>query len=164
MKKSLLGIFIVLGIVVIFTAWYLLFPLFVDKEVNEEFPLELNQEQILDENQDSEESSTQAAMSVLEADFSGADSFHRVSGDALVLESGDQKFLRFENFESTNGPDLKVYLSDDLRASDFISLGELKGNIGNQNYELPSDVDLEQYPYVLIWCERFSVLFGSAKF
>lgn len=91
-------------------------------------------------------------------------------GEALVLSSGDQRSLRFENFEVSNGPDLKVYLvanasadSDkDLFDDDFISLGELSGNIGNQNYELSSDIDIEQYNTVVIWCERFSTPFAAA--
>ena len=86
---------------------------------------------------------------------------YSVTGDALVLENGtDQRFLRFENFVSDNGPDLKVY----LRAAngDFVSLGDLSGNIGNQNYEIPADVDLSVFSSVQIWCERFSSGFGVA--
>jgi hypothetical protein len=86
---------------------------------------------------------------------------HDVVGTAMVLNDGtEQRFLRLEDFESTNGPDLNVY----LRAADdsFVDLGDLKGNIGNQNYEIPADVDLEVYDTVQIWCVRFSVLFGDA--
>lgn len=86
---------------------------------------------------------------------------HSVAGDALVLNDGTaQRFLRLDSFTATNGPDLKVY----LRAADgrYVSLGELKGNIGSQNYEIPATVDLATYPTVQIWCERFSVLFGDA--
>ena len=93
--------------------------------------------------------------------FSG-NSRYDITGDALVLNDGsDERFLRFENFESSNGPDLKVY----LRAAngDFVSLGDLKGNIGDQNYEIPTDVDLSVFNTVEIWCERFGVGFGSAS-
>ena len=58
--------------------------------------------------------------------------------------------------------DLYVYLSTDEGASDYVSLGTLKANMGNQNYEIPSDVDVAKYSKVLIWCQAFSVLFGSA--
>jgi hypothetical protein len=92
------------------------------------------------------------------------DGIHDVQGDAQILEFGDDtKYLRLENFKSTNGPDLYVYLSTDEKASDFVSLGSLKGNIGNQNYEIPEGVDLSKYNKVLIWCKSFSVLFGSAE-
>ncbi|NCO11585.1 DM13 domain-containing protein, partial [Candidatus Pacearchaeota archaeon] len=48
-------------------------------------------------------------------------------------------------------------------AEDYVSLGELKGNIGDQNYQLPDGIQAEDYQYALIWCEQFSVLFGSAE-
>jgi Electron transfer DM13 len=86
---------------------------------------------------------------------------HSVEGKAAVLNDGTkQRFLRLEEFQSTNGPDLKVY----LRAGNdkFVSLGDLKGNIGSQNYEIPADVDLAVFHTVQIWCERFGVLFGDA--
>lgn len=70
--------------------------------------------------------------------------------------------LRLENFESTNGPDLYVYLDTDDKASDFVNLDTLKANNGNQNYDIPKDTDLTKYNNVLIWCKSFSVLFGSA--
>jgi len=92
------------------------------------------------------------------------DGIHEVEGDAQILEIGENtNYLRLENFKSTNGPDLFVYLSTDEKASDFVSLGSLKGNIGNQNYKIPEGVDLSKYNKVLIWCKSFSVLFGSAE-
>ena len=66
-------------------------------------------------------------------------------------------------FFSTNGPDLYVYLSTDKSASDFVNLGRLKGNMGNQNYEIPQGTDLERYGTVLIWCKAFSVLSVKAE-
>lgn len=86
---------------------------------------------------------------------------HNVVGDALVLNDGtEQRFLRLEGFDSTNGPDLNVYLRAD--DGEFIDLGDLKGNIGDQNYEIPTDVDLDRFNTVQIWCVRFGVLFGDA--
>ena len=70
--------------------------------------------------------------------------------------------MRLEGFSSTNGPDVYVYLSADRQARDYMSLGRLKGNIGDQNYDIPADADLSRYNYVLIWCQAFRVLFGSA--
>ena len=92
------------------------------------------------------------------------DGFHNVEGAAKVIpvESGAQ-ILRLENFKTTNGPDLYVYLSNDKSASDFINVGRLKGNVGNQNYEIPIGSDLSKYNTVLIWCRAFSFLFGSAQ-
>ncbi len=91
-------------------------------------------------------------------------------GAASVLNDGsEQRFLRFENFSTDNGPDLRVYLSaSDANADrgtfddDFIDLGVLKGNIGDQNYEIPVDVDLSTYDTVVVWCVRFSTPFTAA--
>ena len=96
---------------------------------------------------------------------------HPSSGTVTVITDGsEQRFLRFEDFETDNGPDLFVYLSTapvDADASafddDFVDLGTLKGNIGNQNYEIPADVDLDRYTTVVIWCRRFAVAFGAAE-
>ena len=94
--------------------------------------------------------------------FRDADSFHKVSGTVTLSQSTKFRNLRFENLDATNGPDLKVYLATDETASDYLSLGDLKGNIGNQNYNISGDVNLTTYDTVLIWCEQFGVLFGSA--
>lgn len=98
------------------------------------------------------------------------DRSHPARGTALVLNDGtEQRFLRFEDFATDNGPDLNVYLTTadaDAPAGDFddefIDLGDLKGNIGSQNYEIPPDVDLERFNTVVIWCVRFGVAFGAA--
>jgi hypothetical protein len=90
---------------------------------------------------------------------------HPTSGRALVLGNGSQqRFLRFEAFETDNGPDLNVYLvnSSSSDASDVVDLGDLKGNIGEQNYEIPAGTDLDVYDRVVIWCVRFGVAFGDA--
>ena len=98
-------------------------------------------------------------------DFVGVnDGIHNAEGKAkiLILSDGSQ-ILRLEDFKSTNGPDVHLYLSTDKQASDFIDLGRLKANNGNQNYQIPINADFNKYKYVLIWCQPFSVLFGSAQ-
>ena len=99
------------------------------------------------------------------------DRSHPTEGVAVVLNDGtQQRFLRFEDFATDNGPDLNVYLSSapaDASAGefddDFVDLGDLKGNIGAQNYEIPTDVDLDRHSTVVIWCVRFGVVFGAAE-
>jgi hypothetical protein len=89
---------------------------------------------------------------------------HNDEGIAKVIPlEGGSYILRLENLHVTNGPDLYVYLATDKTASDFVSLGKLKANNGNQNYDIPSETDLTRYDTVLIWCRPFSVLFGSAE-
>ena len=86
------------------------------------------------------------------------------------MEIGDgRRFLRFEDLSTSNGPDLRVYLSE-IPASDdwyaygerFVDLGALKGNRGDQNYVLPDGLDLSEYKSAVIWCRRFTVGFGVA--
>ena len=99
------------------------------------------------------------------------DRSHPTEGVAVVLNDGtEQRFLRFEDFATDNGPDLNVYLSSapaDASAGefddDFVDLGDLKGNVGAQNYEIPTSVDLSHHSTVVIWCVRFSVAFGAAE-
>jgi hypothetical protein len=88
---------------------------------------------------------------------------HNVSGIVKVYSDNGNKTVRLENFSTTNGPDLKVYLSKDLNASAFINAGNLRSTSGNQNYNLNVMPDFSQYRYVLIWCQQFGVLFGSAQ-
>lgn len=107
----------------------------------------------------------QSTNNIFSGTFEGiGDGFHKVEGVANVirLDSGTE-ILRLENFKATNGPDLYVYLSTDKSASDFVNVGRLKGNVGNQNYEIPAGTDLSKYNTVLIWCRAFSFLFGSAQ-
>jgi hypothetical protein len=91
------------------------------------------------------------------------DGIHDAQGIAKVIPiEGGGDVLRLEDLVVTNGPDLYVYLSTDKSASDFMNLGRLKANIGNQNYLIPVGTDLSKYDTVLIWCRAFSVLFGGA--
>ncbi len=94
------------------------------------------------------------------------DGDHPTSGTANVLTDGSaRRVLRFEeDFATDNGPDLNVYLASSADVGDdFIDLGDLTGNIGSQNYEIPEGVDLADYDTVVIWCVRFGVAFGSAE-
>ena len=108
---------------------------------------------------------------VVEASGLFIDRSHPTEGSAVVLGDGSgQRFLRFEDFRTDNGPDLNVYLSaapPDAPAgefdNDFVDLGDLKGNVGSQNYEIPVGLDLDHYSTVAIWCVRFGVVFGTAE-
>jgi hypothetical protein len=88
---------------------------------------------------------------------------HPASGTARVVQDGANAYLRYENYKTINGPDLRVYLATDIEATDFVDLGELKATEGNVNYPIPAGTDLAKYRYALTWCEDFSVLFNSAE-
>jgi hypothetical protein len=95
---------------------------------------------------------------------------YTATGTATVYDLEDgSRTLRLEDFTSTNGPDLYVYLtaadhadSDQDLDADIVDLGRLRGNVGNQNYAIPDDVDLGHYDTVVIWCLRFTTSFGAA--
>ncbi len=93
---------------------------------------------------------------------------HSVAGTATAIRraNGD-RVLTLTGFEVDNGPDLRVYLvagpaHDESEVDDFEDLGGLKGNKGNQQYEIPRGLDLARYPTVVIWCRAFSVNFARA--
>ncbi len=88
---------------------------------------------------------------------------HTVSGTAAIYEGGGKKTVLLDPYSSQNGPDLKVYLSKDEKASSYISLGKLKSIEGKQSYEIPNNPDVTDYKFVLVWCEQFTVIFGKAE-
>jgi hypothetical protein len=93
---------------------------------------------------------------------------HSGTGDAGIFRNPDGSYvLRFENFDIENGPDLEVYLVPGADRTTLdpgtIHLGHLKGNVGNQTYDLPPGTELVPGPYTaLVWCEAFSVEFVGA--
>lgn len=100
---------------------------------------------------------------------------HETSGTVRIVQLADgRRVLTLENLRTSDGPALHVWLTDapvvdgedGWKVFDdgrFADLGDLKGNIGNQVYPLPEDLELSQYSSVSIWCERFSVSFGAAE-
>lgn len=98
---------------------------------------------------------------------------HETSGTAQVIQLSDgQRVLRLENLDTSDGPDLHVWLSDGavLPGRDgwgvfddgkYLDLGNLKGNKGSQNYDIPADADLSILKSVTVWCARFHVSFGA---
>lgn len=155
MKKPLVA----LALIAAAGGWYAFRPerLFVNRTVSESLP------------------ATEAATSPAEPVTLAAGAFHGVAhettGQATVLQlANGSRVLRFTTFETSNGPDVRVYLVAAPDASDnetvtkagFIELGPMKGNRGDQNYEIPASVDLGTYRTVTIWCKRFGVNFASA--
>ena len=99
---------------------------------------------------------------------------HQTSGRATVYKAADgTEYLRLSDFSTSNGPDVHVVLSQSEDANleqeivkgrlDTVELGALKGNQGDQNYDVPTSVDLQRYDAVVIYCERFHAVFGVAK-
>jgi hypothetical protein len=156
----------ILGLVVLGgVGWYLFRPelLFVNKKVNEG----LVTASAATAGQASE--SATAPVSLLAGQFHSV--AHETRGTASVHDlGGGRRVLRLTDFATSNGPDVRVYLVAAQDASDnatvtragYIELGKLKGNEGDQNYEIPAGADLTKYRAVTIWCYRFSVNFATA--
>jgi hypothetical protein len=183
MKKSII-IAIIATAIVVPMAVYAASPLFINTTIDEPLP-EGTQDAMMDQSGNAMEKDDSAMMdkdatddSVMQDDammedkmvdlsgtFSGAgDGVHNASGTARILNLEDgSTVLRLEDFKVTNGPDLFVYLSTDRDASEYVDLGMLKANSGNQNYELPEGTDLSKYDNAIIWCKSFSVYFGGAR-
>jgi hypothetical protein len=103
--------------------------------------------------------------------FRDVDSIHRGSGDAGLYRLADgNHVLRLEDLDVTNGPDLHVFLvrhpgpasSSDVTEGNYVDLGTLKGNIGNQNYAIAAGTDLAGFTSIVVWCKAFGVLFSAA--
>lgn len=88
---------------------------------------------------------------------------HTASGTAAIYVLDGKHTLLLDPFSSQNGPDLKVYLSKEVDASNYVRLGALQSTMGKQSYPIPSGISLTDYPYVHIWCEQFSVEFARAE-
>ena len=179
-----------LGLVVVLciglaVGWWLLSPLWINVEVSESFPTApasvptgssapVVQDQpttVSVQAGPTQVSTTPAAAMIMLAQGSFYNVAHAGSGHAGVYQlADDSRILRFENFSVENGPDLYVYLVPVNPVPDGVgseipgsfNLGRLKGNLGDQNYEIPADLDLSQYQSVVIWCQAFSVPFSAA--
>lgn len=88
---------------------------------------------------------------------------HEVEGRVLLIDTGEKTILRFEDFNTINGPSLHIYLSSSLSVSDSIDLGKIKATKGNVNYEIDTAIDTQKYNKVLVWCVPFRVLFSYAE-
>lgn len=194
MKRAVV---ILVSVAILVAGWFFASPLFIDETVDEPFGFELeaggvdmNSVMAMPENKrlsmkqeimdaaaaapdlsSAESMPSGAPIALAKGRFTDADSVHKGSGRATLYRlPANRHLVRFEDFRTTNGPALVVYLAKhaspkralDVTDSGFIKLGELKGNVGNQNYDIPADVDVSVYNSVVIWCELFGVLFSSA--
>jgi hypothetical protein len=100
---------------------------------------------------------------------------HATSGTVKLVRLTDgSHVVRVEDLDTSNGPDLRVWLTDApvkrgtagwhvFDDGEYVSLGKLKGNKGSQNYTVPADIDPSRFTSVSIWCDRFDVSFGAAE-
>jgi hypothetical protein len=175
--------------IVLAVAWYLGSPLFLNKHVNDAFPMSsqatvpagMTHQQV--ENQIAQAAKVNTTMTeampsgpaspaiLAHGTFTNGDSFHKGEGTAAVYRVNQNLVVRLDPFKVTNGPALHVYLSGhaaprnsaELHDSGALDLGKLRGNQGAQNYPLPAGVDLAKYHSVVIYCQMFHVVFSTAE-
>jgi hypothetical protein len=103
--------------------------------------------------------------------FTEIDVLHTAKGTVTIYQlPDDSRLLRLEDFDVTNGPDLHLYLVRNPKpreqkdvGNDYIDLGALKGNVGNQNYQVPTEADLTAYRGIIVYSVQFGVIFSSAE-
>ncbi|KAA3645031.1 MAG: electron transporter [Chloroflexi bacterium] len=185
-----IGLLLVGAVAALAIGWYLISPLFINVTVDEGFPVVEATEAVAQVEEVSVQATEAMEEAMAEPDevmeddmpddmatmqIIGQGSFydlaHEGQGLATVYELEDgSRVLRFEDFQVLNGPQLHVWLVGDDPVLDtvgvepavYFDLGALKGNIGDQNYEIPADLDLSQYKSVVIWCVPFRVPFNAA--
>lgn len=189
-------IIVVIAIAVAAAGWFFISPLFIDRAVDESFDFVLDdggvdldavmampedkRSDMMDEIMGAAANAPDAVMEeampatpqlLRQGRFVDADLIHKGEGKASLYALADgAHVVRFEDFRTTNGPALVVYLARhasptsaaDVLDGGFINLGKLKGNVGNQNYTIPADIDVAEYNSVVIWCQLFDVLFSPA--
>ena len=186
--KKIFAILVIVGVV--YAGNYFLSPLFIDEVVEEDFPevTEITEDDMenmteeegkklmadaAEESHEMQESLSEVVESkainkIKSGTLQDADSSHKGSGDAHIYQLPDEShLLRLENINVTNGPALHVLLSTETNPQgslkgEYLDLGDLKGNIGNQNYEIPPATDLSQYKSLVIYCKPFKVIFSTA--
>jgi hypothetical protein len=180
---------VVITVPVLAVGWYLGSPLFLNSTVVEEFPRaavavvpsDMTVEEVEQEMKDAETDSVESSdtmpdevdpVKLVSGTVSGADKFHEGTGLASIYELADgSRVLRLEKLDVTNGPDLHVILSpvanpdgrDDVMSDGYVDLGKLKGNRGNQNYDIPDDFEIGNGISVVIYCAPFHVIFATAS-
>lgn len=169
------------GLVAFLLYWFAPWNLFVDRRIDEAIPVAprvvADNATAADEDAETatgggdsdEDSARSEPVTLASGEFRSLE--HGTTGTAVVLEIEDgSRFLRLERIETSNGPDLRVILTDQPVSDDwhvwddgeYLDLGALKGNVGSSNYAIPDDLDLSGFETAVIWCRRFSVGFGVA--
>lgn len=188
-RPLVVGLITVAAFIAGAVAWWLASPLFIDRTVDESFPFAASavvpetltpaeaeaamtaMAKIDQELSEEMPEGAAEATAIKTGEFRDSDAFHKGSGRATIYRLADgSHLLRLEDFRVTNGPDLRVLLSEhadpmsreDLRGQEYIELGGLKGNVGDQNYVIPGDADIGRQGSVVIYCKPFHVVFSVA--
>jgi hypothetical protein len=171
-RRPWLGASVIAAAVSVFVlVWFQPQKLFIDEQVNEALPMPVGAAGSTEPDAPGNANVPRASAEpreVVRGTFISRD--HGTSGTARIVQLPDgRSFLRIEGLKTDDGPDLFVYLTANPADGEegafddqVVNLGRLKGNEGDQNYELPAQVGPTDYGTVVIWCDRFNSAFGAA--
>jgi len=175
MKNFKVFLIIIISVTIGAYGWHNLSPLFLDKEsttdVDQTAKTEPNESSVEESSPSSNtnpQGDAESSMYNERAISSGpykitGTSKYPASGQIEVIQTPEENLIRYLNYEGTSGPDLHIYLSEDLEARYYIDLGEQKADAGSMIYGMPLDVDLREYKYILTWSEELDELFDYAE-
>lgn len=156
MKKALIVVLVIFALGV---GYWLISPLFITRQVDEKI-----EDIVATVAAERDEAPLMADPFIKRSGSFIGLAKHSGFGTAKIISIADKKYVRFEDdFKVTNGPDLFVYFGKDGQYIESAQLGELKGNVGGQNYEVPANINPEDYNEVWVWCRAFSVPFAKAE-
>ena len=141
------------------TMTYLLIMIFLMSCSKSENGGEQENSMVADMEADTDDGQSAEQLPVLMGEF--VDGAHPTSG--LVTVNAFRNELVIKDFKSDDGPILELYLASDVQASEYTTLGVLKGLEGDFSYTIPKEADFEKQKYVLVWCVEFAVSFGHAE-
>ena len=159
-----IGVTALAAAAVVVGVWFQPQKLWIDDRVSEPAPVAASDRP----DTTTADTETSASTDVASGQFVSRE--HHTAGVVRVIAHGDgRRTIRLEGLDTSNGPDLYVYLSANRAHGpegefddDYVSLGRLKGNQGDQNYDVPPGVDVTRLGTVVIWCDRFNAVFGAA--
>ena len=176
-KKKIVSISVVTLLLVLGVATWVFKPwlLFVDVEVDDEIPMAVaSAAPAAPAAPDAPKASAAPSGPIVVGSGEFVSHEHDTTGTATILrlEDGSHQ-LALQDLATSNGPDVHVWLSAGpvipgrdgwftAKEHEHVDLGAIKGNRGNQVYQIPAEVDVTQWQSVVLWCEDFSVSFGAA--
>lgn len=151
-------------IIIVVVSYWLISPVFIDKKVDERLEdiINISSSSLSQKDTSSSQLSATSSDVISEGIFNGIDG-HNAQGRVIIIKINEKQYLRLnDDFRVTNGPDLFIHFGKEGVYDPLAKVAQLKGNIGGQNYEIPSGINPDDYNEVWIWCRSFSVPFGKA--
>lgn len=145
-----------------------------EEDINPDLALALVEARLLTEDQLAPEANepfeAPSTTIVRRGTFREVDLLRSAEGEVTIYQLGDlSRIMRIENFASTRAPDVHLVLTRNPDPTDpngvgvdYIDLGPLRGNVGNQTYDVPSGVDFSRYPILALYSVPYDYVISTA--